>query len=477
MLLTKKPVLLIILTIAGAVFGFIFLLKSCLAKYDERSIKTPALVIQKDGKTVIFSIGKFDKTTSYSQKGGFTSKSVSTTYSIQTNDGETAELLLTRKIKNHLDIKNFPVEVLGSAGTTAWTFIDEPMAFDAFTLEKKADIGMLEIKNPSLKGKFPVERKYYSFNRTDHNIYFTATDGSKWQLNTATLIASASDFQNNESPLANKLNQIESEIKENQIKLDTLWQQKSQQPYKDYSAKKNNYNQYQLATTFYYQERERLNDVNDSLQKIKNDLGKNKRQIEDKERAIESLQRSSTSFSQAKVNQDTVGGTWYGLYSIDELNKLTERVYIQNIYDETSRRRLFSTNYFQSKYGEEMINKAAAKNLVTNEFLEGGFLLNKINAEPIHLSADQSFIIVHKDKIGKDGKIIISNVTGDGKVLWEYNTQLSQWNDWSCSGNMLIIFATDNKNLSSGESNVLLCVDLKKKSASKYDYFTKKKLL
>jgi len=38
------------------------------------------------------------------------------------------------------------------------------------------------------------------------------------------------------------------------------------------------------------------------------------------------------------------------------------------------------------------------------------------------------------------------------------------------------VFGVDNKNLSSGETNILLCIDLIKGKASKYDYFKEKKL-
>ena len=65
MLLLKKPVLIILLTIAGVILGFVFLLKSCLAKYDERYCKTPALVFEKEKKIVVLSIFEFLKNTYY----------------------------------------------------------------------------------------------------------------------------------------------------------------------------------------------------------------------------------------------------------------------------------------------------------------------------------------------------------------------------------------------------------------------------
>src|SRR5688500_13935245 len=62
--------------------GFMLLMRSCLSKYDERSAHLPAILFSNDSNTVIFSIVGYDKTTSYSSGGGFTRKTVTTTYLI-----------------------------------------------------------------------------------------------------------------------------------------------------------------------------------------------------------------------------------------------------------------------------------------------------------------------------------------------------------------------------------------------------------
>lgn len=476
MLLLKKPVLIILLTIAGVILGFVFLLKSCLAKYDERFCKTPALVFEKEKKIVVFSIVQFEKTTSYSQKGGMTSKSVNTQYYIQNNDGETAELLGNKKIKGHRDIKNFPVEILGATGNTAWAFIGEPMAFNPFTLDKIADIKILEEKNDQLTGKFPEERKFYNFNTDDNSISFTAKDGSKWKLNTQTLVASPSSYQKKSSSIQDRATEIEQEIKAVQVELDSLYQQKMIRPSQDYAAKKISYATYQQLNKQYYQGRDILYDVRDSLYKIRNDWSKNIRKTEEIERNIENLQRSNSSFSQIKANQDTITSQWFGIYSQEEVDKLHDKVSSQAIYDETERRNFLAGNYSISKNEEAIINKSSLKNVSPIDFLAGGFLLNKQTAHPITLTSTQSYLVVHKDQVGKEGKILITNITKAGKVLWTYNTNLTEWSDWILQNNYLFVFGVNNKNLSSNEPNILECINLIKGLAAKYDYFTQKKV-
>jgi len=403
-----------------------------------------------------------------------TRKSVRTTYHIQTNDGGTAELIALKKIKGHREIKNYPVETLGASGDNAWVFIGEPLAFDAFTLAKAADVEILEAKNPSLKGMFPAEKQYYSFNRNDKNIYFTAKNGSKWQLNTATLLASATEYDENANEFDNRLSAVEALIKQNQAEQDSNYRQNNRDPVQKYRVKEINYEQYQAISKVYYQQREALDKVRDSLWKMKSGLEKNKRSIEDREREIENLQRTGLSFSQVKASQDTAGNIWWGIYDEKEMKELYDRVSYNNAHDETARRNLWMSEYhFEPRYDDNIIDKSAAKKITTKGFLSGGFLLDKETAKPIRLGSKGAFLVAHKDQVGREGKILLSKVGPESNDKWEVNTGLTEWADWMYKGNRLYVFGTDNKELSSGEVNLLLCINLDNGSVSRYDYFKK----
>jgi len=476
MTIPRKPLLISIITIAGIVFGFIYLLKSCLAKYDERFIKTPALVFTKEDKTVVFTLVEFQKTTSYSQKGGMVSKGVNTQYYIQANDGQTAEFISDRKIKGHRDIKTFPVEILGGSGHLAWVFIGEPMAFDAFTLETKASISILEEKNPALKSKFPRERKFYRFNTADQQLYFTANDGSKWVLDTKTMIAKAAGNKEMLNAHQQALQQLERETKIIDTRMDSLYQQKNIRPSRAYSAQKMSYDAYRKLQDEYFRETKMLRAIKDSLDEEARKLEKNKRAIEQKERDIENLQRSSPSFSQTKINQDTTNGKWFGIYSDEEFSKLTNRVYLQTVYDETARRQVYSSSYAPSKYGDPLFGKEEAKTITTTSFLDAGLLLDKRTASPIHPAGVHTYLIVHKDVVGNEGNVQVTQMDESGKTAWTFNTKLHQWNDWVWSGKYLYIFGINNKNLSGSESNILICLDPATGKSTGFDYFTNKKL-
>ncbi|HTD94761.1 MAG TPA: PA2928 family protein [Chitinophagaceae bacterium] len=230
MRISAKPVISVVLLIGAFVAGLLFLIRGCLSKYDERSALSHVLYFEQGDQHVVFSIVKFEKAVSYSQNGGFINKTVNTDYYVQVNDAVSGQKLKQEKVKNHSDIKDYPVEMLGADGNTAWLYMSEPIAFDPFTLVKIADKNILEEKNPSLKGKFPSERRYYRFDAGEHALYFTASDGSSWRMDTKTLKAIPSESGATEPTGDEMVKRIEELMKQNKVLQDCLYQQKSYRP-------------------------------------------------------------------------------------------------------------------------------------------------------------------------------------------------------------------------------------------------------
>lgn len=457
--------------VALFVGGFLLLLRGCLSQYDERSAMAPALLVEKDGKSILVSLVKYAKATSYSSKGGFTSKSVSTTYYLQTNNPQTGAPIGEQKIKHHSDIKHYPITTLGSSAGLAWIFIDELMAFDPFTLEKKADKNIIETKNPSLKDKLPNERKYYSFH-PGQTITITANDGTFWQLNTNTLMATS---QNEAQPADSTdlyirvINQL---LEKNRQKQDSLYLH--DHPSRQLAAGKITRSQYSKHMEHFFEKRDVIYKERDSLQNSISILRKKESSLRQMISAIENIQRITKSYQQIKTNQDTINGQWRGMYSKTELDKLSDRVYFHTEYDEAARRQLYSSVYTLENDGDGKIDKLHIAALSPSQFfLQGGFLLDKNTARPIHL-ANGGCLVVHKDKIGNEGKILLSRITTGDQVAWTIETGLKEWIDWIVSSDHILIFGADNPSLSSDEVNVLLTVDLANGKMGRYDYFTNK---
>lgn len=469
----NKPLLIVLSTIIIFGGGMIFLIRGCLSKYDEQYAIPPVLGFEKDGQQVVFAVVGHEKATSYSQRGGFVQKSVSTSFYVQINDAVTGNKIKERKAKSRSQIKTWPVEVLGQSGSQAWVFMSELMAFDAFTLETTADAEIIGKKNPSLAPLLPGERHYYKFDPASGHIFITAKDGSRWELDTKTLVATTADEEMD--PVEARVKQLDKQEAQCNAAIDTLNKTKNRAAGDAYQNKQISYEEYKRITKEYYAEREILQNKRDSINDLKREVESNKSSMDDRQRAIENLQGTSISFNSIKLNQDTAGGSWYGLYSNAEFEKHYNRFLHSNAYDETARRKFRKAPIrFDEKYDTWMIDTENAEIIGSAEFLQGGFLMSRNTALPILINNPSSYIVLSKNQLGREGQIIVSRLGLDGKKHWEYNTGLTDWSGWMVSGNYLIITGTDNKELSSGQINLLITVNLSNGEAKLYDYFKDK---
>jgi hypothetical protein len=381
--------------------GCLFTMRGCLSKYDERFALPPVLYFEKNGNSFAISLVKFSKTTSSSQRGGFTSRSYDYLYFIQKNNAVTGEKLLSRKIDVPDRLKYYPEEMLGASANRAWIFLDELMAFDAETLEKIADKKSIEAKNPALKGWLPDERRYYQFDNSDSSISFTAKNGAKWTLNTTTLIASPKE---------------------------------------------------EIGKA--------ITDHNKSAYV----------------RKLERMQEMNINFNEMIINQDTINKKWLGIYSKNEMAELREAVSLTTAYKTDSRRQIFYGSYNNVKENNAVIDKANLINLNTSAwFLDGGFLLDKQTAKPIWLTNPEACLVIYKNEIGREAKLMLCRVAANGKILWQLDTGLRNWIDWSYTGNRLFI-SGNNKSSDNNRCSIFLSVNLDSGIISSYDYFADSKL-
>lgn len=474
-----RPLLIAIILIIVLTGGILFLIRSCMNSgfggapkgMKEQYASVPALYLEKDGKGVILTIMPHLKIHSYSRQGNMVRKSASTTYYLQTNDASTAAKLLEIKVKAQSDIKNHPVEVMGASSSRAWVFIGEPMAFDAMTLEKKADISILEQKNPALNGKFPAERRYYRFDPASTQLYFTALDGSKWKLNTQTLQATATDDDGTQNTFEKMLEEVEAAEKQYRADMDSLYEQKNRRPSNDYAARRISQAEYSRITKEYYADLEMLNQRRDSLHDRKNQLRDQERNGREIANDLESLMRGTPNYNELYVNQDTIAGQWFGLYSPSEFKKLSSSLQRNAENDETARRQLYISSLDEKRPGQLTLNKDAANSPSSQPgFLHGGFLLDKKTARPIRLP-DNDFLVIYREQIGRDARIMLGRISITGKLSWTMNTGLKEWGDWFYNGRELLILGKDNEELSSGQINLLLRIAISDGRASRYDYY------
>jgi hypothetical protein len=465
-----------ILILAAVIAGFIFLLRGCMSRYDERSAITPVLFFEKADKGIVFSIIKYGKATSYKRSGGSTFKSLSTNYFIQTNDAETGELIANKKIKHNSDVKFHPITVMGTGNANAWVFIGELLAFDPFTLEKTADREIIEAKNPQLKGKMPGEKNYYVYNDANDEILITATDGMKYTLSTTSLLATVIDEDViAQSPAEAKIKELKKAV--------TALDEKYKSFYERYRAYNKLYSEKKISYAAYLDSSRNFNRQQDSISEMKrnirdeiSDFESLKRSESNREREINSLKTGSKSYSNICTAVDTFNGKWYGLLSSTDLEKPETHFSYRSVYTETARNKLYTAAVSlkdSTKKAAELL-VAGPEKINDAVYLQGGFLLNKTNALPIHLKNDDGFIICYREKVGNAGNIILARVDLKGNTKWTLNTRLNEFTDYIYTGKQLIILGNDNDEISSGDANLLLCMNLQQGKAVMHDYYTNK---
>ncbi|MEO6252613.1 MAG: PA2928 family protein [Ferruginibacter sp.] len=471
--MVKKYTITGVIILVAIIAGVILLLRGCLAGYDERSAISPALFFEKGGKGIVFSIVKYGKATSYKSNGGSTYKSLSTNYFIQANDAETGELIDNKKIKHNSDVKFHPVTSMGSGNGKAWVFIGELLAYDPFTLEKFADKEIIELKNPQLKGKMPDEKTYYVYNNATDEILITATDGVKYSLSTGSLVATAiNEADIAKSPLEAKIK----ELKKNEAGLED----KYKAYYERFRAFNKLYSEKKISYAAYIDSGRNFNRQQDSISTMKRNFNNEIRDLENlkdadknRQRQVEDMTRGSKSYSAICTAVDTFNGKWYGLLSNADLEKPEGRFRYRAVYTETARNKMYTAPVRIKDSTIKTVELLIGEPQQLNDavYLQGGFLLNKANALPVHTKNDDGFIICYREKVGNEGNIMLARVDLAGNTKWTFNTKLKDLTDWIYTGRRLIILGNDNKEISSGEANLLLSIDMQNGKAVMHDYF------
>ncbi len=476
MLMMKRSVITWIIIIVALVAGFIFLLRGCLAAYDERSAQPPVLCFEKDGKAVVVAIVKYEEATSYKSNGGSTTKTVSTTYYLQINDAITGEKINSKKIKDYEDVKNFPIGMLGKGNGKAWLFLGEPMVFDPFTLEKIADKKTIEEKNPSLKGKMPEQANFYQYNSATNELLITATDGLKYSLSTTTLVATPVDDDDiAQSPVQAKIKAFEKQQKY-YATLNQSYYDKFIEYNKLYSDKKITYNTYLDSTKYFNRQNDKIKLITDSLNEMLRDVESLKRMDDDRMRDINDLKGVNKSYTDICADADTMNGKWYGLKTAADLEDFYNHFEHRSPNSETARNRFYTATIAVKDPARKTTELVVGEPQKISDavFLQGGFLLDKATALPIHLKDGDGFIVCYKEKVGYEGNIILARIDLQGNIKWTVNTNANRLADWIYTGRSLIVLTTDNKELSSGDANVLSIINSQTGQVSVYDYFTDK---
>lgn len=126
----------------------------------------------------------------------------------------------------------------------------------------------------------------------------------------------------------------------------------------------------------------------------------------------------------------TSAGTWLGLHSPEELEsdfqvgKWARRV--ENAEDAERERRFFRAQLEPGSDTAHFRIRSIAP-LSEQPYLNAAFLRLNAKTEPLRLAGPESVLMLHTDKPGLGGKLIVSRVDLDGKLLWSTETGLDRY--------------------------------------------------
>jgi ASC-1-like (ASCH) protein len=434
----------------GIVLGFIFLMRSCLSKYDTfGTVGWPGLT--EDQKSLVI-VKSYSKTNSYSSKNGMTNISYTTTYYLERIDLATGKVEKKTKLMNHRKIKKGALECFGGYKNRLWIFANNLRAYDMNTLEQTVKIEDIEAKNPQLKGKMPVETQYYDAHLNLGYITITALDGDKYRIMLDDLHAELIDPQEDSFEKFAKDFEKQQEILKTRI--DSLEQANRNTDYRNYDK--------------VYAQRDVFYKMNDSL-----------RAIEENARNIFQAQRnlfrkledfdpwSSSDIDDWIVMQDTANGSAFVLSKEEPDDKTFGLQDYTSMGLESDKVKLYRMDLEVNKESHSMYDDfkvLKTETLGDNRYLQGSFMQNYKTAGALQLKNPGGFIIFSRDIIGNKAKLLVTRVDFNGKQIWQMDAQMSfKLSFAAATDNYLILCGIVNseKAPSFAVSDALRIIDLK----------------
>jgi len=441
----------LIVIVGGMVLGFIFLMRSCLEKYDSFGT-TGWPGVTEDQKSLVI-VKSYSKTNNYSQENGITHISQSTTYYLEKIDLATGKVTQKTKLMNHRKIKKGSLQCYGGYKDKMWIYANYIRAYDMNTLKEVVKIEDIENKNPELKGKMPTEDQYYDPHINLGYITITAQDGDKYRLMLNDLHAELIDEKENSFEEFSK--NFEKEKVAIGKRIDSL-----NAVY--YQA--NNYKNYDAMSY----KREALYKIRDSIQDVERDAKELFDAQQDLKRDLEDFSAwSSSDIGDWVIMQDTVEGYGYLMAKEEPDDKNFEFSNFSSIGSESDKVKLYKIKIEPNKESHSSYDRFIAvktEEATSERYLQGAIMQNFKTGRAQQLKNPGGYIIFSRDVIGNKGKLLITRVDLNGKKLWQTDALMSfKLNFTIATDSYLIICGVINteKAPSFSVSDALRIIDLK----------------
>ncbi|MBL7938147.1 MAG: hypothetical protein JNL43_02205 [Flavobacteriales bacterium] len=126
----------------------------------------------------------------------------------------------------------------------------------------------------------------------------------------------------------------------------------------------------------------------------------------------------------------TPAGTWLGLHSTEEREGEFEvKSWIRRVEqaEDAKQLRRFCSAHLEASDDGDHFRILDMAPIGTEEYLNAAFLRMDPSSEPLRLQDPESVLMIHTDKPGLDGRLIVSRMGLDGKALWSVETGLDRF--------------------------------------------------
>jgi hypothetical protein len=123
-------------------------------------------------------------------------------------------------------------------------------------------------------------------------------------------------------------------------------------------------------------------------------------------------------------------GNWFGLHAPEELEgEFQVKSWIKKVEsaEEAKLQRRFCTAELEAASTGGLFRILRIAPIGDIEYLNAAFLRMDDKSEPLRLNDPESALMVHTDRSGLGGKLIVSRVDVQGKVLWSTDTGLDRF--------------------------------------------------
>jgi hypothetical protein len=177
-----------------------------------------------------------------------------------------------------------------------------------------------------------------------------------------------------------------------------------------------------------------------------------------------------------KVNGDVVGDRWVGMIADEETKDVTGQWSVPSRSSSTPRRRRLWRA--RVAYSDSIIMGRTAQ--ISDpipvdgaaEFLTGGLLRHGDRPVPVQTADPEGFLVLHTDRLGEDGRYLLSRIDAEGRPRWTDALPLKRIQEVFATDRSLVLIGPERRPDDIRGATLLVAFDLASGRCGVFDFRT-----